>query len=563
LAKKIRKGPEAPNAVPARRRTSIAAGIERRARWWVLGLVALGTLRIAATYTVFNHTIDEPAHIACGVEWLDQGEYRYEAQHPPLARVAAAVGPYLAGRRITAQALNASGAMEAPSMYQQGALVLYWGGGYDRTLALARLGILPFYWLACAVVYLWSSRYLGKVVGVAAVFLFSFLPPVLAHAGLATTDMALTAGVSAAFYAALLWAEKPTARRTVLFGAATGIAVLSKLSAMLFLPAALAAALAWYVAARRPGAAGLAHSAKERALPFLGAVVAGMVVIWAGYRFSIGSVGGLELPAPELFAGIGEVLKHNAEGHPAYLLGKRSTHGWWYYYPVVLLVKTPLPFLALLVIGIATAARRASRVDAGLWPAIAFSTAILLPALFSNVNIGVRHILPVYAGLSIVAAAGAVRLAERAASAPWARWAVALLLVWHGAGSALAHPDYIPYFNALAGSQPEKVLVDSDLDWGQDMKRLGQRLRELRARQVFFDPPVVAYLEAAHGFPPIQPLNLEAPSPGWNAASVSVMLAGRFGLREEDRNLKLWPDSVPPTERLGKTTYLWYFPPPR
>src|SRR5580704_1147981 len=62
-----------------------------------LVLVAVASARIIATYTVFNHTIDEPAHIACGMEWLDKKVYRYEPQHPPLARVMTAIGPYLAG----------------------------------------------------------------------------------------------------------------------------------------------------------------------------------------------------------------------------------------------------------------------------------------------------------------------------------------------------------------------------------------------------------------------------------------------------------------------------------
>ena len=92
-------------------------------------LVALASLRIVTTYTVFNHTIDEPAHIACGMEWLDKGVYHYEPQHPPLARVAAALGPYLAGIRPSG----------AANMFQEGALILYRDNHYDRNLALARL----------------------------------------------------------------------------------------------------------------------------------------------------------------------------------------------------------------------------------------------------------------------------------------------------------------------------------------------------------------------------------------------------------------------------------------
>ena len=114
----------------------------------------LATVRIAATYTVFNHTSDEPAHIACGMEWLDQGVYRWEPQHPPLARVAAALGPYLAGIRS-----QGTPNQNAISKWLEGLAILDSGGRYDRTLTLARIGILPFFWVACAVVFVWTRRY--------------------------------------------------------------------------------------------------------------------------------------------------------------------------------------------------------------------------------------------------------------------------------------------------------------------------------------------------------------------------------------------------------------------
>ena len=88
-----------------------------------------------------------------------------------------------------------------------------------------------------------------------AVFLYSFLPPVLAHAGLATTDMPLTAMLAASFVTGIMWLERPTTRRSVLFGACTGLAILSKFSIFAFLPAAALAALLCYLAAARPASA--------------------------------------------------------------------------------------------------------------------------------------------------------------------------------------------------------------------------------------------------------------------------------------------------------------------
>jgi 4-amino-4-deoxy-L-arabinose transferase-like glycosyltransferase len=484
------------------------------------------------------------------MEWLDKGVYRYEAQHPPLARVATAMGPYLAGSRPSGAADKA----------QEGVLILS-RDHYDRNLALARLGILPFFWVAALVVYVWGRKYFGDLVAVAAVFLFTFLPPVLAHAGLATTDMALTAFVGASFLSGVVWLEKPGLLHSIVFGACVGIAVLSKFSSLVFLPAAFAAALVWHLWSQRPAASLVARQALQRILPFCLAAAVGAGMVWAGYRFSYGDYAGMRLPAPELFAGIQAVIEHNKQGHPAYLLGMHSRFGWWYYYPVVLAVKTPLPFLALLFAGAAICLRKAGRTNPATWLPLAFSLGILFFALFSQINIGVRHVLPVYMGFSIVAAVGAARLWEMSRTARWAAWTLGLLLVWHGATSALSHPDYIPYVNALAGSEPEKILAESDLDWGQDMKRLAKRLHEVGARQVAFNPFIVAYLEAVHGFPPIQPMDPEVPSPGWNAASITMIKAERLGLEDEHPEIKLWTEQIKPTERLGNTTLLWYFPP--
>lgn len=498
----------------------------------ILVLLLLGSARIVSTYTVFNHTVDEPAHLACGMEWLEKGTYRYEPQHPPLARVAAAIGPFLAGARGHGK----------QNIDQEGAEILYADHHYDRTLTLARFGILPFFWLASLVVYLWAWRYFGGPVAAIALLLFTFLPPVLAHAGLATTDMALTAFVGASFLSGMVWLEQPSLVHGAIFGACTGLAVLSKFSSLPFIPCAFLALLASYLWMERPGVATLAAALRSRILPFCLAVAVGALVICAGYRFSTAA----------LFQGIQDVMKHDREGHVSYFLGMHGSRGWWYFYPVVLAVKIPLPLLALFFVG-AAVVWKSPRQGA----ALALMAGILVFAMFSHINIGVRHVLPVCIGMSVVAAAGAVQLLEK----KWSAWILAIAMVWYAGTSLLSHPDYIPYFNFLAGSEPEKIVADSDLDWGQDMKRLGQRLQEVGARQVTFTPFVVAYLESVHGFPPVHPMDPRRPAPGWNAVSLTVLKVQRMGLGDKLPELQLWPEHIAPTERLGKTTLLWYFPP--
>ena len=527
---------------------SIAGFLERRSRLLAIALIVFGSLRIVSTYAVFSHTSDEPAHIACGMEWLDKGVYRWEPQHPPLARVAAALGPYLLGLRS-----QGTDPKKFLAMSEEGVAILD-RDDHDTTLTAARLGILPFFWIACWAVYAWGRRYYGRAVGVAALFLFSFLPPVLAHAGLATTDMALTAFLGAAFVAGLIWIERPTTRNALLFGALTGLMVLSKFSCLVFFPAAAALALAWYYFAERPPVRELTRAARERLPSFALAVLVGAVVIWAGYRFSFGHVSftSLRLPAPELYAGIEQVREHNAAGHPSYLFGVRSMHGFWDFFPVLLAVKTPLAFLALLFAGAGLLFRR-PRPFPRLWIPLAFSLAILIVGMSSRIDIGLRHILPVYLGFSLLAGAALVRGLESADAKRWVAGSLAGLLLWFAGSSLLAHPDYLPYFNLLAGSEPEKIVVDSDLDWGQDLKRLGKRLRELGVTQVAFDRYIIGDPVKEYGFPRFYRLNPDYPLEGWTALGVSIW---------KTSGIEHWPDRFKPRERVGKSILLWYFPRP-
>src|SRR4051794_10215288 len=167
-------------------------------------LVLVGSLRIISTYRVFSHTIDEPDNLAAGMEYVSTGRYLYHDENPPLARVFSAIGPFLAGERYH----------PGPNAHLEGARILGTGAHYDRVLALARTGTLPFFWTASVVVFLWALRTGGPAAALIATALFTTLPPILALAGIANTDMALCATVAAAALVSLYWAAEPTPRRT-------------------------------------------------------------------------------------------------------------------------------------------------------------------------------------------------------------------------------------------------------------------------------------------------------------------------------------------------------------
>jgi hypothetical protein len=532
----------------------------------VAACLAVGVGRIVATYHVFNQTWDEPAHVAAGMEWLDRGRYTYEPLHPPLARIMEALGPRLAGIRSAGQA----------NVWLEGNAILYAGGRYDRNLALARLGVLPFFLLATLVVYAWAWRLGGAPAAVSAVLLFTTLPPVLAHAGVATTDMAVTATIALAALCVIRWLEQPTRGRSLALGLAVGLALLSKLSALLFLPAA-GVAIALCRRGERARETG-PHAGPSRTTRLRLTYAAALLTIWAGYRFAVGPLTAPDagtavaaptalpaldrlarapvFPAPALFEGLGELAAKNRAGHKSYLLGEVRTTGWWYFFPVALAVKTPLPFLLLTAAGLAAIWRLGSGTERRrqLEPA-AIAFAILLVCLPSRINIGLRHVLPMYPFLSVVAGLGAVALwrAPRAILAAPAM--VTLLVCWQLVASVRTHPDYLAYFNELAGSHPERVLVDSDLDDGQDLKRLADTLRARRVPAIS-----LAYAGSAtvaeHGLPPIHWLEPHRPVTGWVAASLYSLKLGSLDRPGHDDFA--WLDRYRPVALVGRSIRLYY-----
>ena len=519
-----------------------------RGRWRIVTalVVALSVLAVVSTYPVFNQAYDEPAHLAAGMEWLSRGQYDYEAQHPPLPRIAAAIGPYLGGAR----------SLGREDMYDEGRAILGEGAHYRRMLFLARLGMLPFFGLLLGVCAAWGARLAGPSGAALATLFAAANPSLLAHAGIAGTDMAPAACVATATFAWMRWREHPSLLRALLFGVAMALATVAKFSALVFLAPilVLGESARLYTIRRTP------DSVERVSIPWRHALlgfVTAAVVVWAFYRFDVGTIWGdrITVPAPELFRGVKPFLKHATEGHPAFLLGKRSDTGWWYYYLVALAVKSPLPLLALAVVG-AVASVRAARAEEG-WVALvplAGAVGVIAVAMRSHVDLGIRLILSIYPFLALLAARGTVfawqRMGTRA-SIVLRRMAVAVLVVTTIAVPVRAWPDYLAYFNPVAGAHPERVLVDSNLDWGQDLYRLADTVRARRIDSVrvhYFgstDLRAVGLTNARH-------LKRNERTTGWIAAS-ETFLAGIWS----DTALA-WLARREPVARIGPSMRLYH-----
>jgi hypothetical protein len=558
MAKKKTKWQQPPADVPvpapakAPEPSAVATFLERYSRLLAICVITLGTLRVLSTYSETALTWDEPGHMACGLQYLAEHVYLYEAQHPPLARVASAFGPFLSGARP----------LHTKNQDQEGVNVMYQSGHPGTMMTQMRLGILPFFVLASAVVFLWARRYFGGAAAVLSVALFTLEPTLLAHAGLATTDVPLAACFTAAFFALLVWAEEPTWLHSILLGVATGLAVVSKFTVLGFLPsAAIFAALAWLVVAR-PGVEGVIAAVKSRAVPLAAAVGVGALVIWAVYSFSFGKPHGwnFSVPAPSLFEGVDFALYHNSRGHAAYFLGEIKNTGWWYFFPVLLLLKTPIAWLLLMAIGIGVCLAR--RTQVAYWMPVAFALGVLVPGMTSHVNIGLRHILPIFSGLAILAGLGLLKLIEDAPRRKWEGGLAIALPAWLAISGALQHPNYLAYFNELVGDHPERIVVDSDLDWGQDTIRLARRLKQLGATQVNYNTLNLTpdRLVVWPGLPPVQGIKALKPAEGWTAVSPTLLAVGEYGLEHRYPNVHPWFTYLQPQERVG-SLLLYYLPP--
>jgi 4-amino-4-deoxy-L-arabinose transferase-like glycosyltransferase len=588
----------------------------RHRYWWIVAaILLLSVLRVASTWPVFSQTTDEPIHILSGFQWLTSAQYE-DDEHPPLARAFLGIGAAL---RDASQPPRLPGTPDLNEVMTAEGNALLDRGSYIVNLAAARAGNLPFFLIASLLVALWTRNLFGDAASIIALALFVSLPPVLAHAGLATTDMGCVAGTMAALYALV------HARNPLVIGAAIGFGLLTKFSFPIFFLCGAGALLV--------------HPPYREALrrvPLLKVIPVVLLVVWGGYKFDVGNVNdetirmfrpntlqqmaalfakrpGYEwvrpdilrrwqaysdavsrpiafsdwaraagyplphprthadtmqglppvpppslddrlleplragwhwlclrvpLPAPHLIVGLAFVRDHAAGGHVAWLLGERSHLGWWYYFPVVFFFKTPLAFLALAAAGVAVLRKH---------PFVIAPLLLMLLSLPVKLNIGVRHVLPLYPFLAICAAVGTLWLWRHS------RVAAVALLAWYFVATAIAHPDYLAYFNEAAGAHPEQIALDSNLDWGQDLLRLA---RFAHARHI--DRIHLIYAGSAEAQRLMAPTIME-PTPrgevlyGWVA--ISEMQVTLYHERW------LWLDRYQPVRRIGKSIRLYYIPP--
>lgn len=476
------------------------------------------------------YTFDETAHIVSGYSYLTQKDYRLNPEHPPLIKDLAAF-PLLF--------LNLNFPKDHPSWIQEGNPV--WWLQFDiGNQFLYKSGNDPdliMFWSKITMIFLliflgwflffWTRKKYGNNAALLALFFYSFSPTLIAHGRLTNTDIGAAFGVVLSTYFWIKFLEQPYRKNIILAGVMLGISLLFKFSLILLIPF-LGIITIIYILIK-----------KKNFLKYIvNSIIAGLIaficVIWPVYylhtmnyppqqqlKDTVFHMETSSIPVPlvnatiwmssqpstraiaHYFTGLLLAINRSATGHTTYFMGKISDEGQKPYFPIVYLIKEPIPFhiLSLIALLLSLVYIR-EKTKKEFWPKlkeiiknhftefsmIIFVSIYWLTSITSELNIGIRHLLPIFP-FSIFLVSVIISSWLKEPKLKIKKTFLGILIIWQIFSVFSIHPHYIAYFNELIGG-PEKghlYAVDSNLDWGQDLKRLKYWMNENNVNKIYID----------------------------------------------------------------------------
>jgi len=544
-------------------------------------------------------TFDELAHIPAGYSYLTQKDYRVNPEHPPLAKDLSAIPLSFLNLNFPSESENWAQEEKAPAWWVQfdlGTEFLYESNNNPQQIIFwARLPMIFLLILLGWLLFLWSKELGGNMVGLMTLTFFAFSPTFLAHGRLVTTDVAASLGAVISIYSWLKFLKNPNKKNMILAGVLFGIAMCLKFSLVLLIPF-FAIITIVYV---------LVNDKKEKLSEYiLKSILIGLFglffIVSPIYWFHIQNYpldhqirdtladlapGQIPLlkeaivamakipilrPLSQYFRGIAMTFNRASFGNTVYFLEKISADGWWYYFPIIYLLKIPLAFHFITIfslIGIFGLKKKNwIKENFTMFCLILFISIYWLSAIVGNLNIGIRHVLPTISLIYIVVAMGIKKLFRTSIkNKKNIKKLLAALLVWYAGSSLFAFPNYIPYFNELVGGTDNgyKFSVDSNYDWGQDFYKLIEFIEEENIEKIYLDyfggEDPEYYLGAK--YIKLNPKEITEPPKGWIAISLN-QLQGGLAKPVENFDQKTgfydWTKDYTVKKRIGKSIFIYY-----
>lgn len=475
-----------------------------------LAIAIMAVATIFAITSVWNDSliVDEDPHIGAGYSYLVMQDMRLNAEHPPLAKDLAAV-PLLFLNLHQDVFQTKAWTTDVNGQWEVGRKLIYNSGNdADLVTHAAKIPMLVFFIGSGILIFLWACKRYGDKAALLALTLFSFSPTIMAHARFVTTDMAALFGVLSASYFFVRYLEKPIKKNFWLASVFFGIALACKFSTILLVPFFVVLVLVWnYRAFGRtilvmatgfvvivwpvyffhtfnyPPARQLADT-RQLLAPFGNRTLANPVV-WLADKPILRAAGQYGL-------GLLLVMQRSDGGNTVYYRGQILNSAGPTYFPFVYFVKEPLAWWGLVIIALLAIITKIKikkpnikahlpEVAMLLWLAIYWAVSI-----HSTLNIGVRHLLPVYPFMIIIVAGLVANVAQRNKTL---QIIICALLGWYILENFSVYPHYLTYFNESVGgpSGGYRYVVDSNLDWGQDLKRFNDWVRNNNINKIELD----------------------------------------------------------------------------
>ena len=570
--------------------------------------------------------IDEVAHLPAGYSYIVKQDMRLNPEHPPLIKD-------LAGSSIWLYSQIANAKINFPdnSPAWQSAINGQWDFGFDflyrsgndanKLIMLGRLPMLAILLLLGFYVFKWTRELAGPKASLLALFFYAFSPTFIAHGRFVTTDVAAAAAIFIASYYFTRWLKNPSAKNLIIAGLVFGLAQLAKFSVFLLIILFAVIALLWIYLKTRDNKNFGKNLYKYFGGTILLYAIGYILIVWPIYFFHIANypidrqIGDTQnilrsfgmrpvanliiwmagIPVLRALAqyglGIAMVLQRAVGGNTTYFLGQINNTGWPLYFPVIYLIKETLTLHILtftaLFYGlwqfIKNKAYRLTRFHDFLQANIAQILMIGFIALYwysslrSILNIGVRHILPTFPFIFLLVAQQiSLWLANRPENKErlvqtLKYFFLAILIVWQAISVVGVYPSFLAYFNESIGGPADgyKYVVDSNLDWGQDMKRLTNWVNDNKIDKIrlhYFGGAVPEYYLGNKfifwwgKYPPQDIIK----TGGWLAVSATFLQGGRGkfvpGLAN-DAGDYTWLNNYTPIIVIGHSIFVYYIPP--